>query len=72
MAKPERPVDCTCSLPEWLLWGLVSKEEVIIKRNGLPALIQAYKAIIMALYLTDPVNHNINLNPKFKKLIFSS
>ena len=37
----------------------------------LSVLIQAYKVILMALYPTDPVNHNICLNPdpKFKKLI---
>ena len=37
----------------------------------LSVLIQAYKAILMALYTRDPVNLNfyLNPNPKFKKLI---
>jgi len=37
----------------------------------LSVLIQAYKAILMALYPTDSVNLNFcpDLNPKFKKLI---
>jgi len=32
-------------------------------------LIQAYKAILIALYPTDPINPNFCPNPKFKKLI---
>jgi hypothetical protein len=38
---------------------------------SLSVLIQVYKAILRALYPTDPVNHNYYLNPdpKFKKLI---
>jgi hypothetical protein len=37
----------------------------------LSVLIQAYKAILMELHPTDPVNNNscLNPNPKFKKLI---
>ena len=37
----------------------------------LSVLIQVYKAILMALYPTDPINLNFcpNPNPKFKKLI---
>jgi len=65
-AQHERPVDSTFYLPECLLWGL---EEVIFNRNGLPALIQAYKGVLMALYSNDPVNPDIWPNPKFKMLI---
>jgi len=32
-------------------------------------LIKAYKAILMAIYPSDPVNPNFGPNPKFKKLI---
>ncbi len=35
----------------------------------LSVLIQAFKAILLALYPTDPVNSNFCHNPKFKKLI---
>ncbi len=37
----------------------------------LSVIIQAYKAILMALYPSDPVHPNFcpNPNPKFKKLI---
>jgi len=53
------------------LGGLVRLEEVIFIRNDLTFLIQAYKDILMALYPTDPVNHNScpDPDPKLKKLI---
>jgi hypothetical protein len=35
----------------------------------LSVLTRAHKAILMALYSTDPVNPNFCPNPKFKKLI---
>jgi len=38
-------------------------------RNGLPALIQAYKAILIALYPTNPINPNFCPNPSLKKHI---
>jgi len=41
-----------------------------LNRNGLSVLNYAYKAILMVLYPTDPVNLNSCPNPKFKKLSF--
>jgi hypothetical protein len=70
MKNPILRVSLNLSLPECLLWGLICLGEVIFNRNGLSFLNEAYKAILMALYPTDPGNliSVLILNPTLKSL----
>jgi len=61
-AKHERPDPS--GLTEPVLYrnvfygGLVCLDEVIFNKYGLSVLIKAYKAILMALFPTDPIDPN--------------